>query len=982
MKKIIIFAILLITIFSLPTQGNRVETTDYFHVTGSIIDTAASGVEVVPDSVFIATYKGSATPVFSGWFNTGDAQCAAAANNGIVFFDVYGDIDGAGGDGSYYTTAEFYDDDRGLYHISEHWWEIGILGVNTIQISNNATVPNNIELAYNGVAADSANPYFANIATFRSDGDSNQTNIPTITQLTDSTWLKALSSGAREVDTAAFLGLLAIYNGAIANNSFSGSKFAARAFSLPKFDIVTAAAFYGFAIWLDDTTSNTNSIVGVDGTPQNPVSTLAAARILADSMELNKYYLRYNSSFTLDAAYENWEFIGIGAQNEINFGDQDVDGSYFENLMLAGTQGGTNTILIHRCYMDAADSLECVATNSWFSDTISVRVADNIIFHQCYSAVPGNNTPGLDFNSADGIIGANVRDYSGGIALLNMTSNHTISYEADGQLVIDGSCTSANVTARGNMTITDNGTTTALTDDAVFNKPELVGIIWDTLLIGSTFNIPGSAGRRLRQLETGQVLLTGTINTANDSTATLDLGGAYDDGFFTHNWLVVTVGDDSVQIRQINSYTGATDSVDMAEGEAWVHVPSNGDEWQIVAATGSHVVDLHQPVLNQIAQNVRDSIFFQIVSVGNYATTSPDSFLGRFNLNWNNISGSGGVTVDNMENDVITDGAISESGAKFIGFFTWDVPFDTGFTAGSMGDSLSNASYVQGGAASLDSLIIRRWVWYADSATFADSAATMGLLLTHIRQSIGAGINTDASYDSSLIIYVNQLIAALDSTNASMGYDSPDLHTKIDNLSLSGGGTEPETLIVLSTGDSTQIQGARITLSTINQATVKVDGLTTDVNGKRILGLDADSFFVNITANNYTQISDTIVVAAGGQTDTLFMTLFDPGSPSNPDLCRLYGTLYDYDGSKLRNTTVRAQIPTKYWPVRWDAKYAFRAWGETETDTAGYFQIDLYPSVGILTGLGDSSSVWEIIASDVFHEFITLPDTSQLELTW
>ncbi len=238
------------------------------------------------------------------------------------------------------------------------------------------------------------------------------------------------------------------------------------------------AAMYDKGIWIDDGSGNTNTVAGVDGTRANPVSTFAAARTLADALEYQKYYLVNNTSLTLAATHEDWEFIGIGESNEINFGDQDIDNSNFEHLMVAGVQGGTGLIWLNECYLDAADSLECVARNSWFSDTVSVRVASNIIFDNCYSAVAGNNTPAIDFNSAAGTINLNIRHYSGGMAFLNGTTNHTVSIETDGQLVVDASCTSLNVTARGNMTITDNGTTSSITKDAVFSRQEADEWVW------------------------------------------------------------------------------------------------------------------------------------------------------------------------------------------------------------------------------------------------------------------------------------------------------------------------------------------------------------------------------------------------------------------------------------------------------------------------------------------------------------------------
>lgn len=378
-----------------------------------------------------------------------------------------------------------------------------------------------------------------------------------------------------------------------------------RMLGLAKFDSAALAALYLGGIWLYDGAGNTDSDMGVDGTPSNPVSTVAAARILADSMGLKKYYIVNNSSFTLDATYEDWCFVGVGESNEINFGDQDIDNSNFKHLMVAGIQGGTGLIWLDECYLDAADSLECVARNSWFSDTISVREATNIVFDNCYSAIPGNNTPGLDFNSAGGTVGVNVRHYSGGLALFNMTSNHTISYESDGQLVIDASCTSANVTARGNMTITDNGTTTALTDSAVFNRPDMAFRNWEEPNTGADHPPGNSTGAQLRTAQKAASIVQGTIVRANDSTAVLAFsnGTSYPDNFFEHRQIEVEVGGvDSIEVQAINGFTGVTDSINLAPGRFFHIVPANGDVFQIIPSTGVHVIDIHAEPIATIAE--------------------------------------------------------------------------------------------------------------------------------------------------------------------------------------------------------------------------------------------------------------------------------------------------------------------------------------------------------------------------------------------
>lgn len=87
-----------------------------------------------------------------------------------------------------------------------------------------------------------------------------------------------------------------------------------------------------------------------------------------------------------------------------------------------------------------------------------------------------------------------------------------MSYETDGQLIIDATCVSANITARGNMSITDNGTTTNLTQDAVYNSANVGAAIWTyvtrTLTTGVTLTNAGI-----------DAILTRAISNAEGSAA-------------------------------------------------------------------------------------------------------------------------------------------------------------------------------------------------------------------------------------------------------------------------------------------------------------------------------------------------------------------------------------------------------------------------------------------------------------------------------
>ena len=223
--------------------------------------------------------------------------------------------------------------------------------------------------------------------------------------------------------------------------------------------------------------------------------------------------------------------------------------------------------------------------------------------------------------------------------------------------------------------------------------------------------------------------------------------------------------------------------------------------------------------------------------------------------------------------------------------------------------------------------------------------------------------------------------ARIDSILASLGYDaSTSAHEKIDNLTLSGGGSEAETLIIISATDSTLIEGASVVVRTLDQSTVKVDGLFTDQNGRRILELDSDSFFVALTHNNYTQTLDTIVVQSGGGTDTLWMSLFNPGNPPSADLCRVYGWIYDISGDPVEHTDITAEITSEFHPVKYNGVIITPYRKTAESDSTGYWFIDLFPNQVLSKTESEYLFTIEYPSGVIFKTKTAVPDSSAWQL--
>lgn len=220
----------------------------------------------------------------------------------------------------------------------------------------------------------------------------------------------------------------------------------------------------------------------------------------------------------------------------------------------------------------------------------------------------------------------------------------------------------------------------------------------------------------------------------------------------------------------------------------------------------------------------------------------------------------------------------------------------------------------------------------------------------------------------------------------SMG-DSLTNATYVQGLT-NGSGTEPETLVVLSTSDSTAIESASIVIRTLNQTTIKVDGWLTDVNGLANLELDIASYFRSVTHNNYTQVNDTLVVANDGGTDTVWMIPFDPGSPTAGGTGVLYGRIHDMTGAILQGAIVTITIPDKFKNLTHDGVVVTPFNRADTTDSNGDWSISLYQynelsdttAYYIVTANEPSSG--QIIGGEIFSIGYLMPDSTQHRLSF
>jgi hypothetical protein len=204
------------------------------------------------------------------------------------------------------------------------------------------------------------------------------------------------------------------------------------------------------------------------------------------------------------------------------------------------------------CQLQAILSAEILADFCWLTGDITLRAATNHSFGHCKSGMPGNDTPDLTFPGS-GTTSVNFRHYSGGLSVKSATVNDTMSYESDGQLIIDATCTSLAITVRGNCTITDNGTTTVLTQDAAVNRTNINAEVLDVLNV-DTFAEPGQGAPAATATLAAKIgyLYKMWRNLKNQNAATFEL---YDDAGTTVDQKA-TVSDDGTTAVKGEIVTG------------------------------------------------------------------------------------------------------------------------------------------------------------------------------------------------------------------------------------------------------------------------------------------------------------------------------------------------------------------------------------------------------------------------------------------
>jgi len=243
---------------------------------------------------------------------------------------------------------------------------------------------------------------------------------------------------------------------------------------------------YGGVVTID-TTSGNNGTTFPMGTSRFPVDNLADAVVIAQANGINKLY--FNSDYTFDSSVNISDFKLVGDDiDKITFTCE--AGSILANCKIYNakiTGQSTGFVGFFDSHIDNFGSVGLVPTsqtitlrNCLFSGTIDIpsNYSGVIRALDCWSNVAGTDTPILNHGGSTADI--NIRNYSGGIKLENVTEPVAISVDiTQGQLKLENTCTDGVIAVRGVGDLTDNSNGSTIVSTAFMNKNTISGAVWN-----------------------------------------------------------------------------------------------------------------------------------------------------------------------------------------------------------------------------------------------------------------------------------------------------------------------------------------------------------------------------------------------------------------------------------------------------------------------------------------------------------------------
>ena len=215
---------------------------------------------------------------------------------------------------------------------------------------------------------------------------------------------------------------------------------------------------YNGGVTLDESTTNTGTSFPV-GTPRMPASQMDQALEIANLRGFTTIFIRGDTTIDADDVITGFKFIGQ-SQTEtsitINENANAFECNFNEASISGSLDGGCH---LSNCSLGRLDYVDGFIDNCVLNDRITLF--GDAHFFDCWSGVPGLTTPTIDFNGSPAKLA--MRNYNGGIKLMNKTGGEPVSIDMNsGQVILDSTVVSGTIVVRGVGNLYDYSTGSAV----------------------------------------------------------------------------------------------------------------------------------------------------------------------------------------------------------------------------------------------------------------------------------------------------------------------------------------------------------------------------------------------------------------------------------------------------------------------------------------------------------------------------------------
>ena len=233
---------------------------------------------------------------------------------------------------------------------------------------------------------------------------------------------------------------------------------------------------YQNSVWVDVGSTNSGTVYPV-GNREYPVNNIADAVSIATEKGFSILQLLGDITLSTGDNVEDFTLFGVNTGRTtitIEDGAETLNCEINEATVSGVLDGGTQLV---GCIVNELNYVNGQIYGCMLNGPITLGGSESAHFTGCFSGIPGEETPVIDMGGSGQALA--LRDYSGGIKLINKTGTDSVSIDlASGQIKLAATVTNGTILCRGVGLITEDFSVGATIINQMLNTETITDTVW------------------------------------------------------------------------------------------------------------------------------------------------------------------------------------------------------------------------------------------------------------------------------------------------------------------------------------------------------------------------------------------------------------------------------------------------------------------------------------------------------------------------